>query len=69
MSFIFGLLIVVLFLKLFVGISVGLFKLLMGAVVILAVLALLPIGIAVLTFFIPIIIVFSIIGFALKVLF
>ena len=72
MEFILGLLILILFLKVFVGISVGLFKLLIGALGILMLIVIAPIGFVAVGLLLPILIIgilLTFVGLILKVLF
>ncbi|MCH4886601.1 hypothetical protein EZV73_03425 [Acidaminobacter sp. JC074] len=69
MGFLITLLVVILFLKLFVGISVGLFRLLLGILAVAVVIALIPVGLALL---VPIAIFgafLACVGFVLKLIF
>lgn len=72
MEIIIGLLIIILFLKIFVGISVGLFKLLMWLFFAIVIITIAPLGILAIGFILPIIILatlLSLVGFILKILF
>jgi hypothetical protein len=69
MGFLVTLLLVVLFFRLFLGISVGLFKLLLGVVVFIGVLTLLPLALGLLIPIILVAVLFSIVGFVLKLIF
>jgi hypothetical protein len=72
MGLLIGLLCVILFFKLFVGISVGLFKLLIGLFVVVALFTIAPIGLALVGLMIPVLVIaafIGIIGFLLKVIF
>ena len=72
MELILGLLILVICLKVFVGISIGVFKFLLGILTFIGILILAPIGIITIGLVLPIIIILCVlacIGFILKILF
>lgn len=72
MELILGLLILVICLKVFVGISIGLFKFLLGILVFIGIISLAPIGILAIGLILPIIVILCVlgcIGFILKILF
>ena len=72
MGFLIGLVLVILFLKLFVGIGVGLFKLLLGLLFVVVIFTLAPIGLLAIGFLVPIFILLAIVGivgFVLKLIF
>lgn len=72
MGLLITLLLVVLFFRVFVGISVGLFKLLLGIVVVLTLLSIAPIGLALVGLLVPILLLvalFSVVGFVLRMIF
>lgn len=72
MGFIIGLLLLILFLKVFVGIGVGIFKLLLGVLFVVILFTIAPLGFLAIGLIVPVIIlvaIFSIIGFILKLIF
>lgn len=72
MGFLFGLLLLVLFFRVFVGLSVGLFKLLIGLIVVIALFTIAPFGLLVLGLIVPLLILgafLAVIGFVLKTIF
>ena len=72
MELLIGLLLVILFLKIFVGIGVGLFKLLIGLLAVVFFITIAPLGLLAIGFLIPLFIIvaiFSVIGFILKLIF
>lgn len=69
MGLLIGLLVVILFLKLFVNISVGFFKLLLGLFVVVAAFTIIPIGLALIVPFIIIVALLSFAGLILRLIF